>query len=133
MIIIETERYRYAQSEDEIRYGLNQIEQKWQSQGITLSLGVSFSGAIDVHTIIIPKEKRKQGIGTQIVQEVIDYANSVERRIELSPGTKDDYHGTTSRNRLIRWYKGLGFVENRGRNKDFRTRSTMFRRPDELV
>jgi len=86
---------------------------------------------IILSNVIIPKEYRKQGLGSQIVQDLTDYADQIGKRIELSPGTKDPHHGTTSRSRLVRFYKRFGFLENKGRNKDYKTRETMFRNPQE--
>jgi hypothetical protein len=49
-------------------------------------------------------------------------------RIIVSPADKND-DGTTSRARLVRFYKRFGFVENRGRRKDFRISEGMYREP----
>ena len=120
--------YKIAQQTSELESILN----KWRQQGITLYIFEQINKVI-IDSIIIPKDSRKKGVGTQIMQELIDYANKVGKRIELSPGQKDDYHGTTSKKRLINFYKRFGLVENKGRNKDFTTNKTMYREPNELV
>ena len=109
-----------------------EIANKWRQQGITLYV-FEDNNKVILDSIIVPPERRKQGIGTQIMQELTNYADSVGKRIELSPGQKDDYHGTTSKNRLINFYKRFGLVQNKGRNKDFTTNKTMYREPNELV
>ena len=112
--------------------GIESILKKWRDQGITLYVFEQVDKIL-LESIIVPKEKRKQGIGSQIMKELINYSNNVGKRLELSPGQKDDYHGTTSKRRLINFYKRFGLVENKGRNKDFTTNKTMYREPNELV
>jgi predicted GNAT family acetyltransferase len=116
--------YKKAQNSPE----LQNIIDKWTNQGITLFV-YERDDKITLDSLIIPKEIRKQGIGTQIMQELINYADSVNKRIELSPGQKDPYHGTTSQNRLIDFYKRFNFLRNKGRNKDYSTTHTMYRDP----
>jgi len=107
---------------------LESILSRWKAQGVTIFC-FEQEHRIVLSTLIIPKGKRKQGIGSQIMQELTDYADQVGKRLETTPGEKDRYHGTTSRRRLINFYKRFGFVSNKGRNKDFRTRETMLREP----
>ena len=108
------------------------IVDKWTQQGISLYI-TEKDNLIILESIIVPKEQRKMGIGSQIMQELIDYADQVGKCMEVSPGIKDFYLGTTSRNRLVNFYKRFDFVENKGRNKDFTTSKGMYRIPNELV
>jgi GNAT superfamily N-acetyltransferase len=101
---------------------------KWRQQDIILYI-FEDNNIVILDSLIVPKDKRNQGIGSQIMQEITNYADSVGKRLELSPGQKDDFHGTTSKNRLTRFYKRFGLVENKGRNKDFSTNKTMYREP----
>ena len=107
---------------------LESIENKWRSQGVVLFI-FEKDDKIILDTLIVPPGQRKQGIGTQIMQELTNYADSIGKRLEVSPGQKDDYHGTTSRGRLVNFYKRHGLVENKGRNKDFTTNKSMYREP----
>lgn len=112
---------------------LQSIIDKWKSMVPGLQLYIyEDADRIVVSSIIVPKPQRKQGIGSNIMQDIIDYADKFNRRIELSPGIKDEYQGTTSRNRLVRFYKRFGFRENKGRNKDYRMNETMFRNPTHV-
>ena len=120
--------YKTAQRSPELEAILN----KWRSQGITFYV-FEDDNKIILDSLIVPPEKRKQGIGTQIMQELTNYADSVQKRIELTTGQKDDFHGTTSKRRLTNFYKRHGLVENKGRNKDFTTNKSMYREPNELV
>jgi len=106
--------------------------QKWRAQGVQLHVTENPQSLI-LNSIIVPKEGRKQGVGTQIMNELISYADQVGKRVELSPGVKDSYQGTTSRGRLVNFYKRFGFKENKGRNKDYSMSNSMFREPNELV
>ena len=77
----------------------------------------------------VPKANRKQGVGTAVMNELINYADENRKRIWLTPGLPDDRKGTTSRGRLVKFYKRFGFVENKGRNKDFTLTVGMYRLP----
>ena len=105
---------------------LSTILDTWRAQGITLFV-IETSEAITVHSLIVPKGQRKQGTGSQVMEELVAYADEVGKRMELSPGLRDPYHGTTSQGRLVKFYKRFGFVRNKGRNKDFELSSTMYR------
>ena len=110
---------------------LSDIVDKWEEKGVNLYL---FEQANDIHldTMIVPKGERKGGIGSFIMQDLTQYADLVGKRVVLTPGIKDPYHGTTSRKRLVKFYKGFGFVENKGRNKDWSmTADKMYREPDK--
>lgn len=103
---------------------------KWDSLIPGLNLYVYENDRkIVLSSIIIPKNQQRQGLGTQILQDLVAYADQVGKRMELTPGLKDKNHGTTSRNRLVRFYKRFDFLENKGRNKDYSTMEGMIRRP----
>lgn len=107
---------------------INSISEKWKQQGVDVSLYES-DDKIYLQNIIVPKDARKQGVGTAVMEDLVNYADQVGKRIELTVGLKDKYHGTTSRGRLVKFYKRFGFVENKGRNKDYTTRESMYREP----
>ncbi len=77
----------------------------------------------------IPKADRKKGIGTAVMQDLVDYADDLQKRIVLTPSGRNLDVGTTSRGRLVKFYKRFGFVENKGRNKDFEISDGMYRLP----
>ncbi|MCK5920828.1 MAG: hypothetical protein KAG66_07795 [Methylococcales bacterium] len=82
---------------------------------------------IDLSLIEIPKPARKSGAGSKIMGELTDFADRHGKTIVLTPST--DF-GATSVGRLVRFYKRFGFVENKGRNKNFKFRESMFREPN---
>ena len=75
--------------------------------------------------IVVPKELRGTGVGSKIMQDLINKADMEGAIIALTPDTA--FGG--SKGRLIQFYKSFGFVPNKGRNKDFRYRETMIRYP----
>jgi hypothetical protein len=75
--------------------------------------------------IVVPKELRGTGVGSEIMQDLINKADMEGAIIALTPDTA--FGG--SKGRLIQFYKSFGFVPNKGRNKDFRYRETMIRYP----
>jgi hypothetical protein len=64
-------------------------------------------------TWIIVKD-RKQGVGTAIMQELCEFADHHAAEIRLKTASKGDHVATTSRARLIRFYKRFGFVGDKG-------------------
>lgn len=84
---------------------------------------------ITLTMIKVPKNIQKKGIGTQAMEELSKIADESGKRIVLTTGQRDDIHGTTSKNRLIKFYKKFGFVENKGKNKDWSIIENMYRQP----
>lgn len=82
---------------------------------------------IELSGIYIPKVHRNKGIGSDIMAEIINYADLHNMTVVLTPST--DFGGS-SVSRLKKFYKRFGFVENKGRNKDYRIYNTMYRRPE---
>ena len=80
-------------------------------------------------SLIVPKANRKRGIGSQAMQMLNQFADQHGLRITLTPGVKDGYHGTTSYNRLVRFYRNNGYIQNKGRNKDYSLSDGMYRNP----
>lgn len=94
------------------------------------SSGVVFDPAergniITLQSIRVPGSMRDKGIGTEIMKALVDHADANGKIIALSPTS--DFGGNLGR--LKKFYKGFGFVENKGRNKDFSTKETMIREP----
>ena len=87
---------------------------------------------IKLDTIVVGKENQGKGLGTKALQMLTDYADSVNKRIVLTPGVKDPHFGTTSRARLVRFYKQFGFKESKGRYIDYQLGAgKMYRDPVE--
>ena len=65
---------------------------------------------LTLDTIVIPKELRGQGMGSEIMNMVCDYADEVGKPIFLTPSSS---YGASSVARLEKFYKKFGFVRNR--------------------
>jgi hypothetical protein len=76
-------------------------------------------GDIELTSLIVNKDEQKSGKGTAAMERLIDYSNRTGKRLVLTPGLPNDNHGTTSRARLVKFYKKFGFVESKGRNIDY--------------
>lgn len=79
--------------------------------------------------IVVPKSDRSNGIGSSVLTDIINYADENNLIIYLMLGDKNDGLGTTSRNRLIKFYKRFGFLLNKGKNIDYSISYSMYRKP----
>lgn len=95
--------------------------------GIDLRLRETQKGDLKLDHIVVPKGQRKQGIGSEVMKRITDYADKNNLRIVLTTAVKDDSFGTTSASRLKTFYKRFGFVENKG--KDYSISENMLRNP----
>lgn len=102
---------------------LDQVMQNAKNSNVNLDIAEK-NGVINLSRIVVPKEQRGTGVGSGIMKQLVDYADATGSKITLTPST--DF-GATSVSRLKDFYKQFGFVENKGRNKDFSTRETMYR------
>lgn len=82
---------------------------------------------VSIESIVVPKGERGRGRGTAMMGEITMWANRQGLILSLHPTR--DFGGSVSR--LRKFYRKFGFVPNRGRNKDFRTRDSMIRYPRE--
>jgi predicted GNAT family N-acyltransferase len=75
--------------------------------------------------IIIKPEFRNSGVGTNIMTDLINYADKNKQIITLTPSS--DFGG--DKNRLIQFYKKFGFKLNKGVHKSYEYMDTMIRWP----
>lgn len=80
--------------------------------------------------IVLPVSKRKNGKGTEIMQELIDYANTYQLAIYLRPA---DIFGTPIEV-LLKFYKKLGFVPSNRINAplDYIGKGALVKYPNQL-
>lgn len=74
---------------------------------------------IFLDTLIVGKENQGKGLGTKALEILTQYADENQNRIILTPAVKDTMHGTTSRARLVKFYKQFGFKESKGKHIDY--------------
>lgn len=101
-------------------YVLQDLEDKF---GIDLDLHDN-GESLTLSRIVIPKDKRGEGIGTKVMNLIIQYADAQNKPIYLTP-SKD--FGASSVSRLEQFYKQFGFKKKD--KSDFSTRETMVRLP----
>lgn len=119
-------REKYDLGGNIYKYSVNEFEFYLENKyNANIDLG-DYKKYIYLSKILIPKEVRNLGTGTKIMNEIITYADKNDRLITLTPST--DY-GATSVSRLKEFYKKFGFIENKGRNKNFEISQTMYRVP----
>ena len=98
------------------------IREKYKNEFKTINI-YEFANKISIDLIIV-KEKNS-GYGTKLMQEICDYADNNRKTIILSPS--DEFGGNMKK--LIEFYKRFGFVENKGKSKDFEIFERMYRIP----
>ena len=104
---------------------LDELAKKYPNVIIDASVG---KNDINLSRIVVPKEMRNQGIGTQVMEDLSAFADSLGKRVTLTPSS--DFGGSVPK--LKTFYKELGFVENKGKNKDFSTSEAMYREPKPI-
>lgn len=92
--------------------------------GIKLSL--SSGKTVSINKIEVPKEKRRQGIAKNVIEQITSWADKNNKILTLSP---TDEFGTPRRV-LEKLYERNGFVANAGKNKDFSISDSMYRTPN---
>lgn len=117
-------------SKSEGKKPLSKLLGKWQDKFANLSVADRANGDINVSSIVVAKDKRGSGTGSKFMTEMTTMADKTGRRITLSPERPGDNSGTTSRGRLIKFYKRFGFVENKGKNRDYSISESMYRLPN---
>jgi predicted GNAT superfamily acetyltransferase len=96
-------------------------------KGINSSISEK-SQSMVLNKIIVPDDARSSGLGTRAMQDLTDYADKSGKRIDLTPSS--DFGG--NKKRLTEFYKRFGFVENKGKNKDYEVSESMYRPASNL-
>lgn len=108
--------------ESEIRNITDELEKK--HSGLKLDV-MAHKDKLNLSRIVVPKENRSSGIGTSVMNTLKNHADSTGKTITLSPSSS--FGGSVTR--LKKFYKSHGFVENKGKNKDFTISDSMYRNP----
>lgn len=108
---------------DDVADFVKKIEGKFP--GIKFDLMKKSDGSLELSRIVVPKESRNLGVGSQVMNDLKEFADATGRRVELTPSA--DFGG--SKSRLHDFYQRFGFVDNKGSNKDYAISAGMYRQP----
>jgi hypothetical protein len=115
--------YRAQQPESAIKPVTNsKTKDTLKSRYPDLKIGISENADNIILDKVIVTDK-SQGTGTKFMNDLIDDADSKGKTIGLTPSA--DFGG--NKKRLTEFYKRFGFIENKGKNKDFTINETMIR------
>lgn len=121
---------RYGQLKDRASELLKPTPESWavryelRHSGVELRLNHSHGGYTVLHGIRVPKDSQKKGLGTAIMEDLVEEADRQGWSLALTPST--DW-GASSVSRLKNFYRRFGFLENKGRNRDLTTMESMLR------
>jgi len=119
--------YKKSQTDE-----LQVLRQKLKTQypGLELDLWKKNNNSVELASIEVPQELRNQGIGTDVIQQIKDYAQKNNLSIVLRPEPNKGKKGA-----LDRFYRRLDFIPNKGRNMDYTLSApfakTMYWKPKE--
>lgn len=103
---------------------LEDIKAKYKNQTDQLNIFENKDNTISINNLVVKQNLRNKGIGQNILNDIIDYADKNGKTITLTPTSQ-----YLTKNRLTNWYKKNGFVENKGRNTNYSISDTMYRLP----
>lgn len=123
---LEQARYSTMEQERATRDLVARLEQQYP--GLKLDLYGRPGKPWILSRIQVPEAQRNQGVATQVMQAITAAADQAGATVALSP---DSSFGA-SKSRLKDFYQRFGFIENKGRQRDFEISETMYRTPDDV-
>jgi ribosomal protein S18 acetylase RimI-like enzyme len=130
-VVFKPETVKILEKNDLPVNPIKDLSDKWNSKGVDLDVYSSKDGTkINLSKISVDPKQRNQGIGSQVMKDIIQQADNTNAIVTLSPSV--DFGGTSVA-RLKDFYKEFGFVENKGRNKDLSISETMYRKPVQTL
>ena len=110
---------------------IDSFREYWTKRGVRNMTDFHYKGTKYEHIrpseIEIEKKDRNKGLGTSFMEDLCNFADNLGVQIRLNPS---DEMGATSINRLEKFYKRFGFVENKpGKNKDYSISERFYRNP----
>ena len=121
---IENSYPEIENTQNERSLSLQEIKDKYKEDTDVLNIFEN-KNAISLGNLVVKKELRNKGKGQQILNDIIDYANKTGKTITLTPTSEFN-----TKEKLKKWYKANGFVENKGKNTDFTISDTMYKLAD---
>ena len=115
-----------ASNEDTSADDIRKFQEKWKDAGLKNYLRYS-GGNIALDTMFVPKHAQNKGIGSAYMRDLHNLADRLGKTVTTTPST--DWGA--SKTRLLKFYKGHGYIENKGRSKDYSISDTMYRTPQK--
>lgn len=91
-----------------------------------ISYTVGTDGSVEISMVRTPKERRGEGSAREALEAFLAETDAAGMRTVL---TADPMERSVKKGGLVDFYRSLGFVPNKGRNKDFSTRAEFIRAP----
>jgi hypothetical protein len=88
-----------------------------------IKFSISGNDTIVLDKVIVPDSKRGSGQGTKFMEDFLSLVDKEGKQAALTPTS--DLGG--NKTRLKKFYKRFGFVDNKGKNKDYSVMETMIR------
>jgi predicted GNAT family N-acyltransferase len=103
---------------------LESIKQSLKGNGVNLTISED-EKQINLMKILVEESSRGKGKAKSAMRSIIDHADISGKSIVLSPTNEFG----ANKKRLTDFYKSLGFVENKGKNKNYEVSEEMYRDP----
>lgn len=106
---------------------LNTIDRNYGKKHPGVNVDASYdkkTNSIRVNQLFVPPASQGKGIGTRVMRGLGKYADKNNMKVSLN---QDPDKGKKAK--LQKFYRGHGFVPNRGKNKDFSTKDSYIRKP----
>ncbi len=120
---------------DQLHNLQDQLKKRWPDLTLELScrtrtLEGARTGTITIGNISLPENLRGQGIGSEVMRSLCNYADQENLQLALTP---DLVYGGSSLKRLRSFYAGFGFFPNKGRRLDGEIMEAMRREPAAIA
>jgi GNAT superfamily N-acetyltransferase len=93
--------------------------------GLKLDISSREGKPLVLSRIVVPEESRGRGVGSDVMQQILKYADDAGSTVALSPSS--DFGG--NKKKLQKWYQSLGFISNKGTAADYEISESMYRLP----
>lgn len=124
-------------SQDETLYSLMEQQSSITHRELSKQLRDEYPGLkldmagrgqrVTISRIVSPEQN--EGIGSDVMRRLSQWADASGKTLALTPSV--DFGGNVKR--LREFYKRFGFIENKGRNKNYEISESMYREPDHGV
>lgn len=103
---------------------VDHLKNKWKEKGVSLSISGK-GDTISLDMIKVAPDARGKGYAKSAMSDLISLADKNNQTVTLTPSVDMG----SNKNKLISFYKTFGFVENKGKNRDYEYSDTMYRSP----